>query len=105
MLTDTIGGQSVRLSGLRVSGVDGGLLHAAELGLPGVRRHGRGRRCGENVGVGSGGKTGGINARQFRMLVWETELSRADGESEAVLTLPLYSVLIFVFSDLIFFPV
>lgn len=54
MLTDTIGGQSVRLSGLRVSGVDGGLLHAAELGLPGVRRHGRGRRCGENVGVGSG---------------------------------------------------
>lgn len=83
MLTDTIGGQSVRLSSLRVSGVDGGLLHAAELGLPGVRRHGWGRRCGENVGVGSGvgggGETAGINARQFRMLARETELSCADG--------------------------
>lgn len=72
MLTDTVGGQSVWLSSLRVCGVDGGLLHAAELGLPGVRRHGRGRRRGENVGVGSGvgvGETGGINVRQLRMLV------------------------------------
>lgn len=51
---DTIGGQSVCLSCLGVRGVDGRLLHAAELGLTGVRRHGRGRRCGEDVRVGPG---------------------------------------------------
>lgn len=49
---DTIGGQSVCLSCLGVSSVDGRLLHAAELGLTSVRRHGRGCRCGENVRVG-----------------------------------------------------
>lgn len=47
----TVSGQSVWLSRLGVSGVDGRLLHAAELGLAGVRRHGRGRRRGENVRV------------------------------------------------------
>lgn len=54
----TIGGQPVRLSCLGVGGVDGRLLHAAELGLAGVRGHGRGRRRGEDVGVGSGGGEG-----------------------------------------------
>lgn len=48
----TVGGQSVWLSTLGVSRVDGGLLHAAELRLPGVCRHGGGRRRGQDVGVG-----------------------------------------------------
>lgn len=48
----TVGGQSVWLPTLGVSSVDSGLLHAAELWLTSVRRHGRGRRCGEDVGVG-----------------------------------------------------
>lgn len=89
MLTDTIGGQSVRLPSLRVSGVDSGLLHAAELGLPGVRRHGRGRRCGENVGVRSGvgwEKQEELMQDSLGCLCGETELSCADRESEAVLT-------------------
>lgn len=51
---NTIGGQSVCLSCLGVSRVDGRLLHAAELRLTGVCRHGRGCRCGENVRVGPG---------------------------------------------------
>lgn len=51
----TIGRQAVRLSCLGVRGVDGRLLHAAELGLAGVRRHGRGCRRGQNVRVGPGG--------------------------------------------------
>ncbi|TNN82556.1 hypothetical protein EYF80_007074 [Liparis tanakae] len=55
---DTVGGQSVRLPCLGVSGVDGRLLHAAELGLTGVRGHGRGRRGGENVRIGPGRREG-----------------------------------------------
>lgn len=51
----TIGRQAVRLSCLGVRGVDGRLLHAAELGLASVRRHGRGGRRGQNMRVGSGG--------------------------------------------------
>lgn len=47
----TVGGQSVRLSTLGVSSVDRRLLHAAELRLTSVRRHGRGRGRGQDVGV------------------------------------------------------
>lgn len=50
----TIGGKSIGLSCLGVSGVDGRLLHAVELGLAGVCRHGRGCRRGEDVRVGPG---------------------------------------------------
>lgn len=69
MFVDTIGGQSVRLSCLGVSSVDGGLLHAAELGLASVRRHGRGCRCGENVRVGPGVGEGWT--KQIRMIMTE----------------------------------
>lgn len=51
----TIGRQAVRLSCLGVGGVDRRLLHAAELGLASVRRHGRCRRRGEDVRVRSAG--------------------------------------------------
>lgn len=60
----TVGGQSIRLSSLRVRSVHGRLLHAAELGLTGVRGHGRGCWRGENVRVWSGGGreiTGQVN--------------------------------------------
>lgn len=50
-LSVTVGGQSVGLSRLGVRGVDGRLLHAAELGLAGVRGHGRGGRRGQDVRV------------------------------------------------------
>ena len=40
----TVGGQSVRLTSLGVGGVDSRLLHAAELRLASVGRHGRGSR-------------------------------------------------------------
>lgn len=51
----TIGRQPVRLSCLGVRRVDGRLLHAAELVLASVRRHGRCCRRGEDVRVRSGG--------------------------------------------------
>lgn len=54
----TIGRQPVRLSCLGVRRVDGRLLHAAELGLASVRRHGGSRRSGEDVGVRPGGGAG-----------------------------------------------
>lgn len=53
---DTISGQSVGLSRLRVGCVDSGLLHAAELGLTSVWRHRRGCRRGEDVRVRPGYK-------------------------------------------------
>lgn len=46
----TVAGKSVGLARLRVR-VDRRLLHAAELRLARVRRHGRGGRGGQDVGV------------------------------------------------------
>lgn len=51
----TIGRQPVRLSCLGVGSVDGRLLHAAELRLASVRRHGRCCWRGEDMRVRSGG--------------------------------------------------
>lgn len=51
----TIGRQAVRLSCLGVRSVDGRLLHAAELGLASIRRHGRCCRRGEDMRVRSAG--------------------------------------------------
>lgn len=64
----TIGRQAVWLSCLGVCGVDGRLLHAAELGLASVRRHGRGCRRGENMRVGStGGEETAGNVAAFSL--------------------------------------
>lgn len=51
MFVNTIGGQSVGLPCLGVSGIYGGLLHAAELRLAGIRRHWRGCRRGKDVRI------------------------------------------------------
>ena len=61
----TVGGQSVGLSSLGVGCVDGGLLHAAELGLTSVGGHGGSSRGGQDVRVGpvwrGPWKTRGVN--------------------------------------------
>lgn len=71
----TVGGQSVWLSTLGVGRVDGWLLHAAELRLPSVRRHGGCRRRGQDVGVGPLGREGKNAKRQFGVLVWEVAIA------------------------------
>lgn len=53
----TIGGEAVRLCGLRVWCVHRRLLHAAELGLSSVGRHGRSHRRGQDVGIRSDNQT------------------------------------------------